>query len=91
MTRYEAAMTTLSLWLAKARAPSEESDTQNDVDRDAPISSVTRQELGTATHVTRKLTLPPSWQGHDPSLEHSPVLIRLWRTLGGGRGTGPRE
>jgi hypothetical protein len=64
MTRYQAAVSTLSTMLAKARAPNQ-------------MDSVTRDP--------RTLTLPPQWKRADRSIERPPLLVRLWRAIGGGR------
>jgi hypothetical protein len=90
MTRYQAAKSTLSIWLAKARAPHGDDPSRARGER-APISLSTSQTRHSATRHTRKLTLPPSWQRHDASLAHP--LVQLWRTVAGERrhGVDPHE
>ena len=90
MTRHQAAKSTLSIWLAKARAPHGD-DTSRARGERAPISLPTSHTTHSATGHTRKITLPPSWQRHDVSLRHP--LAQLWRTVAGdGRhGIDPHE
>lgn len=83
MTRFEAATLALSTWLAKARAPRGDG-IAHERDGRAPISLPTRHATANATRHTRRLTLPPRWQRPDPSLEHPPVLVRVWRVMSGG-------
>jgi hypothetical protein len=90
MTRYQAAVATLSTWLAKARAPRGDGNTRGRGER-APVSFPSSQATHSSTRPTRKLTLPPSVQRHDVSFRHP--LVQLWRTVAGeGRhGVDPHE
>jgi hypothetical protein len=82
MTRYQAATSTLSTWLAKARAPDGDDVTHNFGER-APISSPTRGAMNSATRHTRRLTLLQSWHRPEAPSDHRSLLVRLWRAMGG--------
>jgi hypothetical protein len=84
MTRDQTAMSTLSSMLAKARAPREDAIAR--VGDRAPISLPTPRATESVTHHARRLALPPSWQRPDGLLDHPPLLVRLWRVMGGDRG-----
>jgi hypothetical protein len=78
MTRYQAAMSTFSIWVTKARAPSGD-DITRELGKRAPIA----RPMGSATRQARGQTLPPRWQRAAASFEHPPLLVRLWRAMGG--------
>lgn len=84
MTRYQTAMSNLSSMLAKARAP--RGDAIARVGDRAPITLPTSRATESVAHHARRLELPPSWRRPDGLPDHQPLLVRLWRVMGGGRG-----
>jgi hypothetical protein len=79
MTRYQIVASTLSTWLAKARAPTGDDAARGER---APISSQTPQAIHSAARRPRRFTLPQSAQRPDAPLDGPSLLVRLWRARG---------